>query len=131
MLFCVVLYDLLFYLSHRLLHTQWLFQHVHYLHHSSYLSMGITQSYAHPVEFWVTATAATVPVLLVTRHSLVWALWMVMLNVESIIAHCGYYLPGLPDSRFHYLHHCPRGFKSNFGSFLCIWDHVFGTYKDY
>uniref|UniRef100_A0A6B2LFE1 Fatty acid hydroxylase domain-containing protein n=1 Tax=Arcella intermedia TaxID=1963864 RepID=A0A6B2LFE1_9EUKA len=129
--FCMVAYDFFFYFSHRLMHTQWLFQHIHYVHHSSFLSMGITQSYFHPVDFWVTTLSATVPIFLITRHSLVWALWMVVLDVESILVHSGYYFPGLPDSRIHYLHHCPRGFKSNFGSFFGIWDRLLGTHKEY
>ena len=50
LLCCLPFAEVVFYSSHRLLHTPWMFQHVHYIHHSMTAPSAPTCIYAHPVE---------------------------------------------------------------------------------
>lgn len=49
--FIIFFEDLMFCLSHRLLHTRFLYKHVHKLHHTYTQPVGLCAEYAHPLEF--------------------------------------------------------------------------------
>ena len=49
--------DVLFYATHRLLHTKWLYKHVHHQHHLYVGSIGFTAEYAH----WCVGDVAVAP----------------------------------------------------------------------
>jgi sterol desaturase/sphingolipid hydroxylase (fatty acid hydroxylase superfamily) len=128
---CAFLYDLFFYLTHRAMHLPFLYPY-HKVHHSSTISMGLTQSYFHPVDFWLSFPAFLLPPLLVSRHVVTWCIWNLAFTAESLTMHCGYRFPFLPwDTSVHDYHHSHPHKPANYGAFWGIWDKLFETDKAY
>lgn len=131
--------DLWFYGVHRLLHTRWLFQKVHAVHHRS-VDVNPLSSYAfHPVEAllltgWLVPVALWAPLPL---PALVAVQAVGLAN--NLMAHLGYELlpawwaraPVLRWSNtatFHALHHAKL--RGNYGLMTRVWDRLFGTELD-
>jgi Delta7-sterol 5-desaturase len=132
----IVFNDLWFYGVHRLLHTRWLFAHVHGVHHRS-LDVNPFSSYSF---HWIESLLVTgwlVPMLLWTPiplPALVAAQIVGLLN--NVGSHLGYellprwwlrapFLRWTNTATFHALHH--ERFTGNFGLFSRVWDRLFGT----
>jgi sterol desaturase/sphingolipid hydroxylase (fatty acid hydroxylase superfamily) len=140
LLVSVLIEDALFYWSHRLLHTSFLFKHVHRKHHEFHnlASYPIASEYTHPVESLLGNILPVMVGPIVTGQSFmtlqIW-LWIRMLKTSD--AHCGYHFPFSPFGMFwpfneaprHDFHH-EKGVGS-FGSFFQFWDNVCGTDAQY
>lgn len=128
--------DLWFYGVHRMLHTPWLFKHVHCVHHRSVDVNPFTSYSFHAVEAAL-LTAWLVPVALVLPlPAPVLGLVQGIGFANNLMAHLGYELlpawwlraPGLRwtnTATFHSLHHTRH--RGNFGLFTRLWDRLFGT----
>ena len=136
MIFMMLCDDTFFYFSHRLLHTKFLYKHIHSWHHDHYNSISLAAEYAHPIEFIfgnLLPTALGAAILGPRTHVLTYGCYIVYRVMETLEAHGGYEFPWamthfLPFSCSidHHDHH-HRVNKGNFGSFLILWDAVFGT----
>ena len=132
----VVFTDAWFYGWHRLLHTPWLFRHVHVVHHRS-VDVNPFSSYSfHAFEgfilgAWVVPAALLLPI---PMPALVVVQVIGLLN--NVCSHLGYeLLPAwwvrLPpfkwtaSSTYHNLHH--QRLHGNYGLFSRVWDRLFGT----
>jgi sterol desaturase/sphingolipid hydroxylase (fatty acid hydroxylase superfamily) len=124
----IAINDTIFYWSHRLLHTRWLFRKVHYRHHRFRIVRGVSAEFAHPLESLFNFIALFAgPVLLATPFP-VFAVWMVVRIAETVEAHSGYMLsPVSSRHAFHHLH-AQRGC---FGSFVSLWDALLGTDRNW
>ena len=132
----VIFNDAWFYWVHRLLHTRWLFRHVHRVHHRSVDVTPFTTYSFHPLEAlllslwivpWVFVVPTWVPVLAGVQ------LYGYLENLKS---HLGYeFYPGwfarafptkwLTTSTYHNVHHTsPRG---NYALTFRWWDRWLGT----
>ena len=123
---CLPLAELVFYSTHRLLHTQWLWTHVHYLHHKWSAPIAPCAVFAHPAEFLL----ANIPVimmgpLLMGSHLAVWGVWAILATADTCIAHSGWHLPFLPSPESHDYHHS-SGFLDNLGV-IGVLDAYFNT----
>ena len=112
---CLPLAELVFYATHRLLHTNWLWTHVHYLHHKWSAPIAPCAVFAHPAEFLL----ANIPVimmgpLMMGSHLAVWGVWAILGTADTCIAHSGWHLPFLPSPESHDYHHS-SGFLDNLG----------------
>ena len=131
--------DLWFYGVHRLLHTRWLFKHVHSVHHRS-VDVSPFSSYSFHFVEAILLTGWIVPMLLLVPVPMpVLAVVQVVGLLNNLMAHLGYEL--LPrwwartpllrwsnTATFHSLHH--TRFNGNYGLFSRVWDRVFGTELD-
>jgi 4-alpha-methyl-delta7-sterol-4alpha-methyl oxidase len=133
LVFFFYLDDLLYYWSHRALHTRWLYKKIHAWHHRIVTPWAITGNYMHPLELSLTATVALLGPLLVGAHVVTVWLWFVWRQWEAAEGHCGYdfpwtpshFIPGNDGARHHDMHHARV--KGNYAGFTPIFDRLFGT----
>ncbi|KAL6516430.1 Methylsterol monooxygenase 2-2 [Orobanche gracilis] len=140
-LFYFILEDFIFYWGHRILHTKWLYKHVHSVHHEYATPFGLTSEYAHPAEILFLGFATIVGPAITGPHLITLWLWMVLRVLETVEAHCGYHFPWslsnfLPlygGADFHDYHHRLLYTKSgNYSSTFVYMDClIFGTDKGY
>ncbi|KMT05173.1 hypothetical protein BVRB_7g173210 [Beta vulgaris subsp. vulgaris] len=138
--FYFILEDFVFYWGHRILHTKWLYQHVHSVHHEYATPFGLTSEYAHPAEILFLGFATIVGPAITGPHLFTLWLWMVLRVLETVEAHCGYHFPWSPSnfiplyggSDFHDYHHRLLYTKSgNYSSTFMYMDRIFGTDHGY
>ncbi|XP_048752717.1 fatty acid hydroxylase domain-containing protein 2-like isoform X2 [Ostrea edulis] len=123
----VVIEEIGFYYSHRLMHSSFLYKRVHKKHHEWTAPIGLTAVYSHPIEMLVTNLIPFLCGPVVFGSCLVTALWWFAIAFTvTIIHHSGYHLPLLPSPEFHDFHHLK--FTGNYGV-LGVLDRLHGTDK--
>ncbi len=129
-----VVNSLLFYASHRLMHTRWLWP-IHKVHHAAAELNLVTAVRNHPIDFAVMTLLYALPGALLGAEVRVMLAYYAVNGVYQALVHselrCGSpFLDAVwitPDA--HRIHHSnrPDHWNRNFG-ILTIWDKVFGTY---
>jgi sterol desaturase/sphingolipid hydroxylase (fatty acid hydroxylase superfamily) len=138
--FCMIVEDTVFYWTHRLMHTSYLYKNIHKKHHEYKHTIGIAAEYAHPVEFVLSnmvPTGAGLVLLGKRCHVFTWYMWLVIRVLETTDAHCGYefswspfrLLPFSGSSSYHNFHHSKN--IGNYSSFFTYWDTLCQTNKHY
>lgn len=139
-IFYFIVEDFIFYWGHRILHTKWLYKHVHSVHHEYATPFGLTSEYAHPAEILFLGFATIFGPAITGPHLITLWLWMVVRVLETVEAHCGYHFPWSPSnflplyggSDFHDYHHRLIYTKSgNYSSTFVYMDWLFGTDSGY
>eukprot|EP00475_Leptophrys_vorax_P042428 TRINITY_DN80004_c0_g1_i1.p1 TRINITY_DN80004_c0_g1~~TRINITY_DN80004_c0_g1_i1.p1 ORF type:complete len:278 (+),score=8.52 TRINITY_DN80004_c0_g1_i1:56-889(+) len=135
-----IIEDFVFYWGHRALHTKWMYQNIHSVHHEYATPFGLTSEYAHPLEILFLGFATILGPALTGPHLFTLWLWMSLRIIETIEAHCGYEFPWSP-SRFipfyggadyhDYHHRCVYTDSGNYSSTFIYMDWIFGTDKKY
>eukprot|EP00940_MAST-03C_sp_MAST-3C-sp2_P002038 g2038.t1 len=115
--FFVLLEEIMFYGTHRLLHTNWLYKNVHKVHHQFTQPTALAAVYAHPAEvllgnvlpLWLS------PCIIMRSHIVTWYVWIVVAILGTQYHHCGYRLspPWDHNPDFHDKHH--EAFNGNYG----------------
>jgi methylsterol monooxygenase len=120
----ILLEDGFFYYTHRLLHTPFLFNHIHSFHHEWTEPRAINTITSHPLEhlFSNVLPLLLLPILLgvngTTLH-----LWVGMATLNAVISHSGFLLGGWNDDS-HDLHHKHR--MGNYGV-IGLFDYLHNT----
>eukprot|EP00249_Psilotum_nudum_P011905 c23455_g1_i4 orf=371-1264(-) len=135
-----ILEDFIFYWGHRILHTKWLYKHVHSVHHEYATPFGLTSEYAHPAEILFLGCATFFGPAITGPHLVTLWLWMILRVLETVEAHCGYdfpwslskFIPLYGGADFHDYHHRLLYTKSgNYASTFTYMDWIFCTDKGY
>jgi fatty acid hydroxylase domain-containing protein 2 len=119
------LFDTGFFLLHYLMHTKYIYKHIHKTHHEWRAPISVSAVYAHPLEHMTTNFIPTIlgPMLLQSKVSTQW-LWYFSAVISTVSDHSGFHLPFLKSSQFHDYHHAQ--FNECFGS-CGVMDYICGT----
>lgn len=131
-----VIHDLYFYWTHRLLHTKWLFQKVHFIHHASLTPSPWASFSFHPVESLIEAIPLPLIVCVIPMHPVVIITYLTMMTLSAVINHLGFEV--LPQGSAHHfigrwlisgVHHSEhhRIFTKNYALFYNWWDRIHKT----
>lgn len=121
--------ELIFYSSHHLLHKEFMFTYIHYIHHTWKAPIALTAIYCHPVEFLLgNVTIIVIPPLVLGSHCFVWWLWAIVSTLDTCHGHSGWHLPFLGSMEFHDYHHL-KGYE-NMG-ITGLLDYFFNTNSVY
>ncbi|KAK6285584.1 hypothetical protein POUND7_011763 [Theobroma cacao] len=128
------------YWIHRLLHTKWGFENIHYMHHEYEAPIGFAAPYAHWAEILILGIPTYLGPAIVPCHMVTLWLWTALRQAEAIETHSGFDFPWSPTkfipfyggAEYHDYHHFVGGqSQSNFASVFTYCDYIYGTDKGY
>ncbi|XP_055371000.1 fatty acid hydroxylase domain-containing protein 2-like [Condylostylus longicornis] len=123
--FFVIIEEIGFYYSHRLLHNKNVYKYIHKQHHEWTSPIAVTAIYCHPIEhIFSNLVPPAIGVLIMKSHIITACIWFCMAYMNTLNSHSGYHLPFLPSPEAHDFHHLK--FTNCFGV-LGILDHLHGT----
>ncbi|CAD8204448.1 unnamed protein product [Paramecium pentaurelia] len=131
-----VIEDVLFYFSHRLLHTPYFYGKVHKVHHIYNITVSWSAEFAHPLEYILGNLIPVIagPILLGSQTHMITILVFVGLATHKTLSdHSGFnfvwdvyqYLPLTTHSEFHSKHHSLN--TGNYSSTFTYLDDLLGT----
>lgn len=103
---CYFVFELLEYGFHRLLHHEWFFKNIHYVHHRAFATESITGFYMHPVDvlLQVVIPSFLPPMLFATSiQTLISFFLLGYFYIHT--GHSGYTIEGIFSSEYHFIHH--------------------------
>ncbi|XP_068159798.1 fatty acid hydroxylase domain-containing protein 2 isoform X1 [Drosophila tropicalis] len=122
---CILMEELGFYYSHRLLHHKHIYKFIHKRHHEWTAPISVTAIYCHPIEhIFSNLLPPFLGVFLMGSHVATAWLWFALAILSTLNAHSGYHLPFFPSPEAHDFHHLK--FNNCFGV-LGVLDRLHGT----
>jgi sterol desaturase/sphingolipid hydroxylase (fatty acid hydroxylase superfamily) len=130
--------DAIFFWTHFMLHTRWLYVHIHKKHHIYKQPTGVVSVLSDPIEGLQNQLSTwLMPILLKEKHLFTLCIWIAIRVYQTVNAHCGYNLPYVSTQYWfpwimsgtlaHDFHH--QHGKWNYGSFFNLWDRLMGTHR--
>lgn len=132
-LIALAIHDSYFYLSHRFLHTKYMFKYIHQWHHRSHPANSWSAFSFHPIEGIIQIGVVLLVAFVLSIHEYVLFLFTFFLLFISVYGHSGYELrPNkwkgfniFNTSLHHFQHH--QFVRYNFGIYLNVWDKLFNS----
>ncbi|KAF8652243.1 hypothetical protein HU200_062879 [Digitaria exilis] len=138
LLMYMLIEDYLGYWFHRLQHTDWFYNNIHYVHHEFKAPMGFVAAYAHWSESFIVGFASFVGMVMVPCHMTTCWLWFAIRGIVGVDIHCGFNFPFSPTklipfyggAEFHdYHHYGGKWSQNNFAPVFTFCDYIYGTDK--
>ena len=129
----LLIHDVYFYLTHRLLHLPFIFKHVHSWHHRSHKTNPWVAFSFHPLEAIIQIGIVPIVILIIPTHEYILMFFVGFLIFMSVFGHCGYEFRAnkmkalniFNTSIHHDQHH--KYVKYNYGIYLNVWDRLFAS----
>ena len=116
-----VLMDFFYYVTHRILHTNYFYATYHKQHHEITAPVGLTATYMTVVDLYTNILSIYLPPIILSSCHTTITLWMIISTLNTIlIGHSGYSV----IATFHDNHH--QHFNYNYGVGILA-DRIFGT----
>jgi len=125
----LVIFEVMFYYSHVLLHTKKFFK-FHKIHHDWKVSIAAATANGHPVDFLLHCVLAVAmgPVMVRSHLSTAWV-WYFVITLHELNDHSGYHFPWMRSSQAHDYHH--KVGHGNYGNWCRLLDVYNGTDSRY
>jgi sterol desaturase/sphingolipid hydroxylase (fatty acid hydroxylase superfamily) len=123
----LLFYEIVSYANHRMMHTKWLYNNIHSVHHRSNHPEPFDATYHHPVEFLLNECVRLLPAFVFHVHVLSFVIYIVGMTSLTANDHLGAKKSSLYiyNSQHHDDHH--KYINCNYGEFkLCDW--LFSTF---
>jgi sterol desaturase/sphingolipid hydroxylase (fatty acid hydroxylase superfamily) len=136
----ILLHDMYFYFTHRLLHTRWFLKNIHIVHHRSVNPTPLAAYCFHPVEAILESFIVFPFVMLFPVHLVAFLMFTMLVLIMNVLGHLGFEFmsPRVRSSKWgkyftstthHNLHH--QKLNKNFGYYFTWWDKLCKTlHKD-
>ncbi len=129
-----IFYDFFYMNFHRILHIRALYPYVHKHHHRQKApSRGNLDAInVHPFEFLVGEYLHLLTIWVIPCHIVTVAFFIIAGGIFASLNHTRFDViipPGIYSVKVHDVHH--RLPESNYAQYIMLWDHIFGTYRDY
>ena len=135
-LILTLVFDLLFYMWHRALHTKLLWPY-HKKHHEVKVSFSCANDHESVVELGGNILWKMIPPAFIGCHVYTVCVFRAIVKFFALVHHSGFELPlfqplqsiipGVASPSYHDFHHYYG--HGNFGGVFMIWDYIFGTHK--
>ena len=136
----LIVFDLLIYWQHRVLHEVPLLWRLHKVHHTDLEMETTTALRFHPLEIALSLGIKMIAIVLIGPPAIAVVVFEILLNANAMVHHSNFTLPKPVDAILnkliitqtqHYVHHSEvvSETNSNYGFFLSVWDYIFRTRK--